>query len=77
MEILIYWLHPSLRVTKLSYMTNKFDYKRPYCEVCGAIGPNVSVEGWNTCEEHFREDKPSEPVFDWQTGDSLIPSTIF
>lgn len=53
-------------------MTTRYNYKRPFCEVCGSRdGGSVSVEGWNTCVEHFRVPKPAEPLFDWNTGERI------
>jgi hypothetical protein len=51
---------------------SRWDFKRPFCEVCGSHnGGSVSVEGWNTCVEHFRVPKPAEPLFDWSTGQRI------
>ena len=52
---------------------SRFDFQRPFCEVCGTVGPSVSVEGWSTCNEHFRSPKPAVPLFDWRTGVRLGP----
>lgn len=53
---------------------NRWNYERPFCEVCGADpGPYYSVEGWSTCDDHFRAPKPARPLFDARTGIRLGP----
>ena len=55
---------------------SRWDFKRPFCEVCGSPnGGSVSVEGWNTCFDHFRTSKPANPVFDWRTGTRISDET--
>ena len=51
----------------------KFNYRRPYYEVCGRIGPNISKEGWWTCFDHFDAEKPELPNFDSVTGEPIDP----
>ena len=56
-------------------MRSKYAYRRPFCEVCGTIGPNVSRDGWWTCFEHFDAPKPDHPMFDSVTGEPIDPLT--
>lgn len=53
---------------------SRYDHHRPFCELCGAHpGASVSIEGWSTCDEHFRAPKPDRAIFDWRTGVRLGP----
>ena len=56
-------------------MRSKYAYRRPFCEVCGTIVPNVSRDGWWTCFEHFDAPKPDHPMFDSVTGEPIDPLT--
>lgn len=54
-------------------MVNKFGYRRPFCEVCGEIGPNITRDGWWTSFEHFHAPKPERRMFDSVTGEPIDP----
>lgn len=47
---------------------NRYDFNRPFCEVCGKTGGWYTQDGWQTCEEHWRSPKPEKPVFDSHSG---------
>jgi len=54
---------------------SRWDFKRPFCEVCGKTGGWYAQEGWSTCEEHWRIPKPAKPLFDWSTGERIEEQT--
>lgn len=54
-------------------MGSKHDYRRPYCEICGAQGGCYTPDGWRTCSAHLRAQKPEHPLFDYVTGEPIPP----
>jgi hypothetical protein len=54
---------------------SRWDFKRPFCEVCGKTGGWYTQEGWTTCEEHWRSPKPERPTVDSVTGERINDET--
>jgi hypothetical protein len=56
----------------LHRMKSKYDFKRPFCQICGLTGGWYTQDGWITCEEHYSIPKPALPLYDSVTGDVII-----
>ena len=52
---------------------SRWDFKRPFCEVCGKTGGWYTQEGWRTCEEHWGP-KPDSPVPAAVEGERIVNS---
>jgi hypothetical protein len=56
--------------------SNRYNYGRPFCELCGSDGGCVTPDGWSTCIDHFDTDKPASPLFDRRSGDPIGPPEL-
>jgi hypothetical protein len=57
-------------------MGSKHNYRRPYCEVCGAQGGCYTPDGWRTCLKHFDSLKPEHRLFDYVSGGPFGPPEL-
>lgn len=56
-------------------MTSKYP-RNSTCEICGKIGRIANPDGWKTCVEHMSVERPSQPLFAWDTGEVYDPAVV-
>ena len=56
-------------------MTTRYP-KNSCCEICGRIGRIANADGWVTCVDHTRTERPPAPLFAWDTGEVYDPAVV-